>query len=401
MSSMDSAGVIHGGHALPHHTAAPRGQHNPAHEPHEKQLPPRHPAVPLGVGRAAYQNTASSSSCPGHRSSPDQQHLLRGIGAAAAVTATTARVETAVTVSAATASGPLAQSQLWGEHKDSIHCLHGDPALSPLLPPPPPPPRRGSLDGPVGGGAPARQPHGAPASAAGGEMGRRVAPPTFQPSQQPRRSFDSHPWPEGGRSTAILPNSHDSHSTAAASECEGNVVVTSHSSPNGGGFSFYSAQFDPLGIRGAAVGTHEGQRSTDPRHFPEPSCLLPALLSSLMDEIGPEETLQQQPAPSGIRPSPPPPHFLCPITGRVMADPVVAADGFLYEREAILDLMQQQQQPSGSAGPKVGGGPRGGWAEPPVLVLTSPVTGLPLQDGRLVPVIPLRNAIMEWRQKQH
>ncbi len=54
-----------------------------------------------------------------------------------------------------------------------------------------------------------------------------------------------------------------------------------------------------------------------------------------------------------------------------MRDPVVAADGYSYEREAIAAWMQR-------AG-------------------TSPLTNLPLQHGALTPNHLLRSAILEWQ----
>ena len=87
----------------------------------------------------------------------------------------------------------------------------------------------------------------------------------------------------------------------------------------------------------------------------------------------------QQPPASPPRPPPltldpargppdPPPSFVCPLTGAIMADPVVAADGYTYERRAVEDWL--------SAGHD-----------------ESPITLEPLLDGRLVPNHALRSAI--------
>lgn len=64
------------------------------------------------------------------------------------------------------------------------------------------------------------------------------------------------------------------------------------------------------------------------------------------------------------------PHaFLCPITREVMKDPVIAADGYSYERRAIKQWLEQ----------------RG----------TSPITNLPLHNFNLVTNHSLRSAIHE------
>jgi len=53
----------------------------------------------------------------------------------------------------------------------------------------------------------------------------------------------------------------------------------------------------------------------------------------------PPRSAPPQPPPLALDlargPADPPPSFVCPITGAVMADPVVAADGYTYERGAV------------------------------------------------------------------
>jgi len=68
---------------------------------------------------------------------------------------------------------------------------------------------------------------------------------------------------------------------------------------------------------------------------------------------------------------PPPDAYLCSITGDVMADPVSTADGFSYEREAILEWFMLGNQ-------------------------TSPLTGAPLVRSDLVPNHALRAAIQQY-----
>ncbi|PNH07323.1 E3 ubiquitin-protein ligase [Tetrabaena socialis] len=73
--------------------------------------------------------------------------------------------------------------------------------------------------------------------------------------------------------------------------------------------------------------------------------------------------------------APPDPMFLCPITQDVMTDPVIATDGYTYERAAIVDWLARKA--------------------------TSPLTNQRLPAGNaLIPNHGLRSAIMEWKQKR-
>ena len=65
-----------------------------------------------------------------------------------------------------------------------------------------------------------------------------------------------------------------------------------------------------------------------------------------------------------------PPSFLCPITDKIMRDPVTCADGHSYERSEIQKWFEKQN--------------------------TSPKTGSVLQDQTLTPNHALRNSIDEW-----
>ncbi|KAF6726691.1 WD repeat, SAM and U-box domain-containing protein 1 [Oryzias melastigma] len=67
-----------------------------------------------------------------------------------------------------------------------------------------------------------------------------------------------------------------------------------------------------------------------------------------------------------------PDHFLCPITRELMKDPVIAADGFSYERESIESWIQGKNK-------------------------TSPMTNLPLQTTLLTPNRSLKMAITHWK----
>lgn len=70
----------------------------------------------------------------------------------------------------------------------------------------------------------------------------------------------------------------------------------------------------------------------------------------------------------------PPGVFTCPITREIFEDPVVAADGFTYERSAIIQWIR------GST--------------------NSPMTNMPLDHLSLTPSHALRSAIVEWKQWQ-
>ncbi|KAH3762882.1 hypothetical protein Pelo_5183 [Pelomyxa schiedti] len=63
--------------------------------------------------------------------------------------------------------------------------------------------------------------------------------------------------------------------------------------------------------------------------------------------------------------------FICPITQEVMKDPVLASDGYLYEREAIVSWMSTGRH-------------------------TSPQTNLPLKSLQLIPCNTIKSAITEW-----
>ncbi|XP_030643169.1 WD repeat, SAM and U-box domain-containing protein 1 [Chanos chanos] len=70
-----------------------------------------------------------------------------------------------------------------------------------------------------------------------------------------------------------------------------------------------------------------------------------------------------------------PDEFVCPITREVMKDPVMAADGYSYEREAIESWLKTKNP-------------------------CSPMTNLPLQTTLLTPNRTLRMAINRWRDKR-
>uniref|UniRef100_A0A8C7YQE5 WD repeat, SAM and U-box domain-containing protein 1 n=1 Tax=Oryzias sinensis TaxID=183150 RepID=A0A8C7YQE5_9TELE len=69
-----------------------------------------------------------------------------------------------------------------------------------------------------------------------------------------------------------------------------------------------------------------------------------------------------------------PDHFLCPITRELMKDPVIAADGFSYERESIESWIRGKHK-------------------------TSPMTNLPLRTTLLTPNRSLKMAITHWNSQ--
>ncbi|XP_073726910.1 WD repeat, SAM and U-box domain-containing protein 1 [Misgurnus anguillicaudatus] len=91
------------------------------------------------------------------------------------------------------------------------------------------------------------------------------------------------------------------------------------------------------------------------------------LRSKVMKKI---EELKMSPVCNGT-----PDEYLCPITREVMKDPVIAADGYSYEREAIESWINMKSR-------------------------TSPMTNLPLQTTLLTPNRTLKMAIFRWTTSQ-
>ena len=68
-----------------------------------------------------------------------------------------------------------------------------------------------------------------------------------------------------------------------------------------------------------------------------------------------------------------PDEYKCPITYEMMRDPVFAADGHTYERDAISKWLEKRQ--------------------------TSPLSNEPLPHGTLVPNRALKGLIDKWRSR--
>ncbi|XP_076852475.1 WD repeat, SAM and U-box domain-containing protein 1 [Brachyhypopomus gauderio] len=81
------------------------------------------------------------------------------------------------------------------------------------------------------------------------------------------------------------------------------------------------------------------------------------------------EELRAVPVSDGV-----PDEYLCPITHEVMKDPVIAADGYSYEREAIESWISTKSR-------------------------TSPMTNLPLHTTLLTPNRTLKMAIFRWTSR--
>ncbi|CAH2064762.1 unnamed protein product [Thlaspi arvense] len=73
-------------------------------------------------------------------------------------------------------------------------------------------------------------------------------------------------------------------------------------------------------------------------------------------------------------PRKPPSHYLCPIFQEVMKDPLIAADGFTYEAEAIREWLANGHD-------------------------TSPMTNLKMEDCNLIPNHALHLAIQDWQNQ--
>ncbi|XP_023639222.1 U-box domain-containing protein 32 isoform X2 [Capsella rubella] len=73
-------------------------------------------------------------------------------------------------------------------------------------------------------------------------------------------------------------------------------------------------------------------------------------------------------------PRKPPSHYLCPIFQELMKDPLIAADGFTYEAEAIREWLASGHD-------------------------TSPMTNLKMEDCNLIPNHALHLAIQDWQNQ--
>lgn len=112
-----------------------------------------------------------------------------------------------------------------------------------------------------------------------------------------------------------------------------------------------------------------GSRSED-LESTVPDTLGPVLEASELPDGGPSssEVAQQQKGYTDV-----PELYLCPITQDVMEDPVMAADGFTYERKAIMEWLKNHRR--------------------------SPMTNERMAEIVLIANHGLKSAIAEWRMK--
>ncbi|CAK9318260.1 unnamed protein product [Citrullus colocynthis] len=100
----------------------------------------------------------------------------------------------------------------------------------------------------------------------------------------------------------------------------------------------------------------------------------PDLVSELWSVLEPMRSIASASCSSLKKHSRVPAHFTCPIFQEIMKDPLIAADGFTYEADAIRGWFQSGHN-------------------------TSPMTNLKLEHCDLVPNYALLNAIQEWQHQ--
>ncbi|KAG2326847.1 hypothetical protein Bca4012_035752 [Brassica carinata] len=102
---------------------------------------------------------------------------------------------------------------------------------------------------------------------------------------------------------------------------------------------------------------------------------LPIVLRFIDRMKAPEVPLSETSSYSNQKvPRKPPSHYLCPIFQEVMKDPLIAADGFTYEAEAIREWLANGHD-------------------------TSPMTNLKMEDCNLIPNHALHLAIQDWQNQ--
>ncbi|KAF8091745.1 hypothetical protein N665_0436s0008 [Sinapis alba] len=102
---------------------------------------------------------------------------------------------------------------------------------------------------------------------------------------------------------------------------------------------------------------------------------LPIVLRVIDRMKAPEVPLSETVSYSNQKvPRKPPSHYLCPIFQEVMKDPLIAADGFTYEAEAIREWLENGHD-------------------------TSPMTNLKMEDCNLIPNHALHQAIQDWQNQ--
>ncbi|XP_038892792.1 U-box domain-containing protein 32-like isoform X2 [Benincasa hispida] len=100
----------------------------------------------------------------------------------------------------------------------------------------------------------------------------------------------------------------------------------------------------------------------------------PDLVSELWSVLEPMRSIASASCSSLKKHARVPAHFTCPIFQEIMKDPLIAADGFTYEADAIRGWFKSGHN-------------------------TSPMTNLKLEHCNLVPNYALLNAIQEWQHQ--
>jgi photosystem II stability/assembly factor-like uncharacterized protein len=119
-----------------------------------------------------------------------------------------------------------------------------------------------------------------------------------------------------------------------AKDSENNLSVANNPIVMHYGPTVVATQVVPVAATAVAV---EGDRYSGYQPPHAPAATLPDPVRAL---VPPVQAAAQVPAPY-IPPRAPPPQLLCPLSHRLMADPVIAEDGYTYDRPAILHYISQ------------------------------------------------------------
>lgn len=213
-----------------------------------------------------------------------------------------------------------------------------------------------------------------PHSAAPGLSGRRLSYPGAAHQQQPRVGRLSGTWVQSGHPSELrgLPGRADHPHGDHAGEMRG---FRSSSSTGGGLLGLPAAAAAGGGVTGLGpIGPSSINNvpGSDAAAAGAGGCA--GLAASQQQEqlsrwggLCPGPLGTPTTGSSSSNPGQWPQHYLCPLTQQLMSDPVVAADGYTYERSAISEWLRMRD--------------------------VSPVTGACLGSGALQPNYTLRQAI--------
>lgn len=128
--------------------------------------------------------------------------------------------------------------------------------------------------------------------------------------------------------------------------------------------------------------------------LPEATTTSPLLVqasASVLTSASPADaagSLLSPPRSNTATPLPCPPELLCPLTKRIMTDPVFCADGYTYERSAIEQHIASQQELLAHIG--MADSAR----------VTSPLTKQPLESTQLFPNRAIQAALASYYAAQ-